>query len=65
MSVSKRVFNNSTILLLTNVIGKVALALVGIIIARKLGSGELGKLAYAASVIAILDSISTFGLNRN
>ncbi|KKP70324.1 hypothetical protein A2X44_01270 [candidate division CPR3 bacterium GWF2_35_18] len=63
MSVSKRVFNNSTILLLTNVIGKVALALVGIIIARKLGSGELGKLAYAASVIAILDSISTFGLN--
>ena len=63
MSVSKRVFKNSTILLFTNIIGKIALALVGIVIARKLGSSELGKLAYASSVIAILDSISTFGLN--
>ena len=52
---------NATILLLADIVSKVLQTLLSIIIARKLGSSELGLLRYAISFTVIFSFIPNFG----
>ena len=63
MSVAKRVFKNTIFLYSADLIARFASAILTIFIARRLGSEDLGRFSYVYSVIAILSTISTFGLN--
>jgi len=62
MSIAKRVFLNSAVLYSADLFSRFSSAFITILVARRLGSEDLGRFSYVNSVMAILTTISTFGL---